>query len=245
MENHHDLIEKYIAGELTEKELNLLHDKMESNANLKKEIDLLSTIQEAITSKQALQQKEQQLKKTLTTIDEDYFPTTSPQKAITARPITPWLVAASLLLLLIASLFIGQRNYSQEQLIARHYESISTYNRSATVNLEKLTLDKNDPTYLYHLYQLSELLYQNQQFEELKDVYTTLLANQENATYNRQEINFELIEWNHLLIEMKQGNDNTAEKLTALLQSDISKKYKERATQLQQQRSHFLYKLFN
>ena len=154
-------------------------------------------------------------------------------------------MAASLLLLLIASLFIGQRNYSQEQLIARHYEPISTYNRSATGNLKKLTLDKNDPTYLYHLYQLSELLYQNQQFEELKDVYTTLLSNQENTTYNRQDINFELIEWNHLLIEMRQGSGNTAEKLTALLQSDISKKYKERAAQLQQQRSHFLYKLFN
>jgi len=244
MKNNQELIEKYILGELSEEEEQYLRKNMLSDKELEKEITLIDNIQDAISFDKQNKPRNIQLQQTIRHIEGDYFAPSPAKKVVPFRKSRRWLVAASLLLLIAIPLSMGKLFFSKEQVIAASYLQSSTNVRNSTAEWQTLAVDADHPQYLFYLYQFSEHLYDNKQFEDLKNTYTTLLTNQQNPKYDTKEINFELLRWNNLVINMWLNDEQTDRAIEELLQSDISTKYKDKALQLKQKRNHFLYQLF-
>ena len=245
MKEKQEIIDKYIAGELSKEEEKKLRDNILLDKELKQEIELIDELQEVILFEQQHKPKEIRLQQTLNNIEEDYFAESSTKKIVPLKKSRKWLVAASLVLLVALPIFIGKSFFNKQQLVATNYIMPSTNNRTTAAEWKNLALDAKTPQYLFYQYQLSDFLYKNKQLEQLQQIYKILLDNEQNPTYNTKEINFELVKWNSLLVNMLLKEEDTDSAIEELLQSDISSKYKEKAIQLQQKRNSLLYQLFN
>lgn len=245
MDNNQELLDKYIVGELSNQELQELQKKMRSDKVFKKDIELIDAIQETISIERQLEGKVIPLKKTLQSIGEQHFSTTPVKKIFFSKSVRKWIMAASFLGFLFFSFFTGKQHYSTEQLIANNFIPINVGNRSETASLEDQRLLPVDPKYLYQQYTLSEYYYTKNQLQEVKEIYLILLDNQQNTNYDTRNINFELVTWNNIVIDLLLNEDTFDRQLEELLASDISVKYKEQAQKLRQKRQHFLFPLFN
>ena len=222
MKEKQEIIDKYIAGELSKEEEKKLRDNMLLDKELKQEIELIDDLQEAIHFEQQHKPKATKLQQTIKNIEGDYFAESSDKKIVSLSNSRKWLVAASLLLLITIPFFLGKLFFNKQQIVADTYIAPSTNSRTTTAEWKELASDTNNPQYLFYQYQWSDFLYKNNQLEQLQQTYKILLDNEQNPIFNKKEINFELVKWNNLIVNMLLNEDGTDVELEALLQSDIS-----------------------
>ncbi len=73
MEINYEIIEKYLAKELTSEELSNFNNELKNNSDFKKEVELYIEVNKSLTKKYKNIDKENALKKTLHTISQKHF----------------------------------------------------------------------------------------------------------------------------------------------------------------------------
>lgn len=113
-----ELIDKYLLGKITEKELNMLHKELSSNPELAADVALEQDILAGIQ-----QYGNRELKQRLKVMHQNVIAQKPPQAKIRRIGFSPIAIAASVLILIAAGVWWMNQSASvtTEQLLADHY----------------------------------------------------------------------------------------------------------------------------
>jgi hypothetical protein len=146
------LIEKYILGTLNSEEKELVKQLIATDSNFKKELEHQSSLKEVIAV-----EEDEKFKAQL----KDFEPN---QTVTFKRPMFKWLVAASVLILVVAGTLLYFQESSADPLFAQHFEPyanvIQPVGRSSTDNDIKAK---------------AFLAYENEAYKQAETYFTSLL----------------------------------------------------------------------
>lgn len=113
-EQDYTTIEKYLRGELAGDELRSFENRLQTDEEFASEIELYKEVEHTISSRTVNREEKNRLSNTLNSLGKEYISTSAPQKkkVISLFNYKPWLVAASIAVIIWASvLFNSQPRY--------------------------------------------------------------------------------------------------------------------------------------
>ncbi len=250
MKEQIDLINEFLDGNLLGQDLKTFQEQLKTDAAFAEKVDIVRGLRKAITVDKSKLAKEEALQKTLSKLGDKHFakapaqekPMKQKQAKVVpkTRSIFPKLAAAaSVALLVIGGLyFMNQSSVDFDKLVDTNFVKSYTGNvRSEQNQILPGNEMANINASLEKAAQTADQLFKENKFKEAKEIYNSLLTKHydpiSKAIYNGNNINWDAMIWNNVLVEVGLGNNKAAKsKIETILKSDITKKYKERAEAL-------------
>ena len=146
-EDRYILFEKYLSNELTKDELSYFNLELQTNIDFKQEFEIYKNLNSSLSSKFENEEKETELRATLTLLGKEFNKEEKKGKVITLKRLRPLMVAASIALLIGFFLFNNGNpvygdfaNHNQLELVVR------SDNNSAISKAEEAFNNKNYKT---------------------------------------------------------------------------------------------------
>lgn len=156
-EDRYILFEKYLNKELSKEELTYFDSEMNTNPDFKQEFEIYKNLNTSLQSKIENEEKEIELRKTLTNLGSEFIKDKKKGKLISMKKLRPLMVAASIALLIGFFLFNNGNpvysdfaNHNQLELIVR------SGNNTAISKAEEAFNNKNYTTAFAQLTILEE-----------------------------------------------------------------------------------------
>ncbi len=154
-----------------------------------------------------------------------------------------WLPVVGLIVIVgfFGSVMWSTGSYSNAAIINQYFQptQLDDSNPSTTI------IDNNTITnvkYLEQQYWAAESFYKNQNFPKAIEAYDFVIKNKNNTAYNMENVNFEVAQWNRILMFLgNEEREKALEELGKVAISDMSENYKNKAAELKDKLNSFWY----
>ncbi len=251
-----DLINEFLDGTLKGQEFTTFQEQLKTDKALAEKVDIVRGLRKAIPVDKSKLAKEAELKKTLSYLNDKYFdtatnsvqtekkqPTPTTKEEAETRSLFPKLAAAaSVALLILGGTYFMNSDSDVDfdklvdtNFVSTHVGNVRAEQEAILPGDEMGKINAN----IEKAAETADQLFKDDKYAEAKEIYNSLLAKHNNpiskAIYNGNNINWDAMKWNCVLVEVGLGNNEAAKKqIEAILNSDITKKYKERAEALKE-----------
>lgn len=153
-----------------------------------------------------------------------------------------WLPLIGLIVIIgfFGSVMWSAGSYSNAAIINQYF--YPNHPNISSQDFGKNDLSESNHNFLIQQMAMAESYYKNKNYSNAVEAYDLILTNQNDSIYNIENINFDLVKWNHSLMLLGNGDRSKAiEKLGIFATSNMSEQLKADAVQLKKTLNSFWY----
>ena len=141
----HDMINRYVDGELTQEELKIFEEQMSQDAKLKSEVALYKEVNESLKENLFMDHEALALRDTIEEMRDEYFKPKA--KVISFNEIRFWVASAAAIILVVMLVWAPWRQDLFKQYASADMPAVAERGNETDSLLKKATVDFNDKNF--------------------------------------------------------------------------------------------------